>query len=47
MDDILVRAEPSSLGKEPELSGEEVVRSFRAITQRLLPQVMAKRTAAA
>ena len=34
MDDILLRAQPSSLGKEPELSSDEVIRTFRSITQR-------------
>jgi len=47
MDDILVRTEPVSLGKEPELSTDEVVRTYRAITQRQVPQVVAKQTAAA
>jgi len=47
MDDILVRTEPVSLGKEPELSTDEVVRTYRAITQRQVPQVVAKHAAAA
>ena len=47
MDDILLRAEPSSLGKEPELSSDEVVRTFRSITQRRVPKIAAARTAAA
>ena len=46
MDDILFRAEPRSPGKEPELSSEEVVRTFRSIAQRGDPDVRAKRTAA-
>jgi predicted transcriptional regulator len=46
MDDILLRTEPMSLGKEPELSSDEVVRDYRAITQRQVPQV-AKQAAAA
>jgi hypothetical protein len=45
--DILLRAEPASLGKEPELSSDEVVRTFRSITQRQVPQVMAAQTKAA
>ena len=47
MDDILLRAEPSSLGKEPELTSDEVVRTFRSITQRRVPEIVATRTAAA
>ncbi|HEY6266488.1 MAG TPA: CBS domain-containing protein, partial [Candidatus Acidoferrum sp.] len=31
MDDILLRTEPMSLGREPELSSDEVVRAYRAI----------------
>jgi CBS domain-containing protein len=46
MDDILFRAEPRSSGKEPELSSDEVVRTFRSISQRGDPDVKAKRTAA-
>jgi predicted transcriptional regulator len=45
MDDILLRAEPSSLGREPELSSEEVVRTYRAINERPVPQI-ARRAAA-
>ena len=47
MDDILLRTEPVSLGKEPELSSDEVVRTYRAITQRQVPQVVAQKAAAA
>ena len=47
MDDILLRTEPMSLGREPELSSNEVVRAYRAITQRQVPQVAAKQAAAA
>lgn len=47
MDDILLRTEPMSLGREPELSSDEVVRTYRAITQRQVPQVVAKRAVAA
>jgi CBS domain-containing protein len=35
MDDVLFRAEPTSLGKEPELSGDEVVRTFQSIIQEI------------
>jgi len=45
IDDIVLRAEPQSLGKEPELSGDEVVRTFRTINQRPVP--VAVRTQAA
>jgi CBS domain-containing protein len=47
MDDILLRAEPTRPGKEPELSSDEVVRTYRAITQREVPQVAAKQAATA
>ena len=33
MDDILLKAEPISVGKQPELSTDEVVRTYRAITE--------------
>lgn len=46
MDDILLRTEPMSLGREPELSSDEVVRAYRAITQRPVPQVVAKQATA-
>jgi CBS domain-containing protein len=41
-DDILLRAEPTSMGKHPELSSDEVVRTYRAITQRQVPHVATK-----
>jgi len=47
MDDVLLRTEPMSLGREPELSSDEVVRAYRAITQRQVPQVVAKQAASA
>ena len=47
MDDVLLHAEPSGSGKIVELSTDEVVRSFRAINQRELPQVAKKQTVAA
>ena len=46
MDDILFLAEPRSPGKEPELSSDEVVRTFRLIAQRGDPNIRAKRMAA-
>lgn len=45
-DDILLRAEPTSMGKHPELSSDEVVRAYRAINQRKVAQRVAKATAA-
>ena len=39
MDDVLLKAEPMSVGKQPELSSDEVVRTYRAINER---QVIAK-----
>jgi CBS domain-containing protein len=47
MDDVLLRAEPSGSGRIAELSTDEVVRSYRAINQRDLPQVVKKQTVAA
>jgi CBS domain-containing protein len=47
MDDVLLHAEPAGSGKIVELSTDEVVRSYRAINQRELPQVVKKQTAAA
>jgi CBS-domain-containing membrane protein len=45
MDDILLHAEPSSFGNEPELSSNEVVRTYRWIMRKDLP-VKTKRAAA-
>lgn len=45
MDDILLHAEPSSFGNEPELSANEVVRTYRWIMKKDLPVKM-KKTAA-
>lgn len=45
MDDILYRAEPRSGGNEPEMSSDEVVRTFRSMAQRGDPDIKAKRTA--
>lgn len=45
-DDVLLRAEPTSMGKHPELSSDEVVRVYRAINQRKVAQRVAKATAA-
>lgn len=47
MDDLLLRAEPSGSGKIVELSTDEVVRSYRVINQRDLPQVAKKQSVAA
>lgn len=46
MDDVLLHAEPCASGKIVELSTDEVVRCYRAINQRELPQVR-KQTVAA
>jgi len=45
MDDILLHAEASSFGNEPELSANEVVHTYRWIMKKELPVKM-KRTAA-
>ena len=45
MDDILLHAEPNSFGNEPELSANEVVRSYRSLMQKDLP-VKARKVAA-
>jgi predicted transcriptional regulator len=47
MDDVMLRAEAPSLGKTPELSSEEIVRTYRAINTRQLPQAFATKSAAA
>ena len=47
MDDILLRAQPSGIGRIPELSSEEVVKAYRAINQRQVPQIVLARGAAA
>ncbi len=47
MDDVLLRAEPLSLGRTPELSSEEIIKTFRAINVRQLPQTVATKTAVA
>jgi len=36
-DDVLLRAESTGLGPQPELSSDEVVRALRRITQRQIP----------
>jgi CBS domain-containing protein len=46
MDDLLLRAQPAGIGKQPELSIEEVVRTYRAIDQRRVPQIVLARGAA-
>jgi len=47
MDDVLLRAEPCGTGKIVELSTDEVVRSYRAINRRELPQMAEQRRVAA
>ncbi len=46
IDDLLLRAEAKGIGKQPELSTEEVVRTYRAIDQRRVPQIVLARGAA-
>lgn len=47
MDDVLLRAQAPSLGKTPELSSEEIVKTFQAINVRQLPQTVATKRAVA
>ena len=47
MDDVLLRAQVPSFGKAPELSTEEVVKTFQAINVRQLPQAVARKSAVA
>jgi CBS domain-containing protein len=47
VDDILSHAEPKALGREPELSTDEVIRTFRAIVPRRVPQNVATHSVAA
>ena len=46
MDDLLVRAETAGIGKRPELATEEVVKTYRAIDRRRVPQIVLARSAA-
>jgi len=46
MDDLLLRAELAGIGKRPELSTEEVVKTYRAIDRRRVPQIVLARGAA-
>lgn len=41
MDDIMLHAEPTSMGRHPELSNDEVVRAYRAIAQRQVARSVA------
>jgi CBS domain-containing protein len=47
LDDVLCRAEYSKQGKEPELTSEEVVSTYKTINQRQVPQAAFKRAAIA
>lgn len=40
IDDLLLRAEIPGIGRRPELSTEEVVKTYRAIDQRRIPQIV-------
>jgi CBS domain-containing protein len=46
MDDILLRSQPGGIGRRPELSSEEVVKAYRAINQRQVPQIVLAKGAA-
>jgi len=46
MDDLLLRAETAGIGKQPELSTEEVVKTYGVIDQRRVPQIVLARGAA-
>jgi CBS domain-containing protein len=46
MDDIMFRTGSTSLGKEPELSSDDVARTFRSIIQNALQDIMATAEAA-
>ena len=46
MDNILFRAEPTTPGKRPELSNDEVMNTLRSIAQQSVPEV-ARRAASA
>ena len=46
VDDLLLRAEAPGIGRQPELSTEEVTRTCRAIDQRRIPQIVLARGAA-
>ncbi|HET6929490.1 MAG TPA: CBS domain-containing protein [Candidatus Acidoferrum sp.] len=45
MDDLLLRAEPTRAGREPELSADEVVRGYRTIMKKDLPVSLKKAVA--
>lgn len=45
MDDLLLKAEAAGIGKQRELSTEEVVKTYRAINQRRVPQMVLGRGA--
>jgi hypothetical protein len=47
MDDVLLRAEAPRPGKTPELSSEEIVKTYQAINVRQLPQTVATKRAVA
>jgi CBS domain-containing protein len=46
IDDLLLRAEAGGIGGRPELSMEEVVKTYRAIDQHRIPQIVLARGAA-
>jgi len=46
MDDLLLRAETGGIGRRPELSMDDVVKTCRAIDQRRVPHIVLARGAA-
>ena len=46
MDDVLLRAEATGVGKTAAVSAEEIVNAFRAINAHQLPAVVAKQAVA-
>lgn len=46
LDDILCQAEPLSLGKMPELTNEEILRTCKIVNRQQVPQAAFKRAAA-
>jgi CBS-domain-containing membrane protein len=47
LDDILCQAEPLSLGRVPELTSEEILRTYQVVSRQQVPQAAAKRAATA
>jgi CBS domain-containing protein len=47
MDDVVLHAEPEGLGSRPELSYEDVVKTYRGIAEHRVPEVIHQRGASA